>query len=584
MSSVADSGIGSMQKLSVLSSMESSMRSPNDIHVPEFIDLPKGYVCIICASVLRNAMQLPCGHLLCETPCVDVLFDNKEEATCPIREEDCLEPFKKREVFKDVCTRKEVLLLKVYCPYRKQGCKEKFPWRVLNKHVAECQFRLVPCPNEGCNEQISANQLEEHRLKMCLYRPVICEYCGQTIPECELKKHYLDVCEKIPIPCPNKCGIGKLPRSEMTEHIKVCPMAPRSCAYKSIGCKFEGLEKEVSEHEQKATDIHLKLVIQFTHETSDRNQRLVQEMETIKEERDRLKKAIDDMHETNRKMKEEVDMFNKDFTKELKRKMVALTERVIKLERSIGNLPKRDLVERQERELSSLKEDQTQFQERVNRLERAGPIGGAGSEAPASGEVMVKTAQNERQLAIQDVKLAELDLRFQVLETANYEGVLMWKIRDYTRRKQEAVAGRTVSLYSQPFYTSRYGYKMCARVYLNGDGMGKGTHLSLFFVVMRGEYDALLQWPFQHRVTLMLLDQQDGRRHVHDSFQPDPTSSSFVRPTSEMNIATGCPLFVAHAVMETDTYKRDDTIFIKIKVTENTDRTSVVSDKLANMR
>ena len=57
-----------------------------------------------------------------------------------------------------------------------------------------------------------------------------------------------------------------------------------------------------------------------------------------------------------------------------------------------------------------------------------------------------------------------------------------------------------MSLYSQPFYTDRYGYKMCGRVYLNGDGMGKGTHLSLFFVLMRGEYDALLEWPFRQKV------------------------------------------------------------------------------------
>ena len=57
-----------------------------------------------------------------------------------------------------------------------------------------------------------------------------------------------------------------------------------------------------------------------------------------------------------------------------------------------------------------------------------------------------------------------------------------------------------MSLYSQPFYTGRYGYKMCGRVYLNGDGMGKGTHLSLFFVLMRGEYDALLEWPFRQKV------------------------------------------------------------------------------------
>lgn len=50
------------------------------------------------------------------------------------------------------------------------------------------------------------------------------------------------------------------------------------------------------------------------------------------------------------------------------------------------------------------------------------------------------------------------------------------------------------------FYTARYGYKVCLRVYLNGDGTGKGTHVSLFFVVMKGDYDALLPWPFRHKV------------------------------------------------------------------------------------
>lgn len=179
--------------------------------------------------------------------------------------------------------------------------------------------------------------------------------------------------------------------------------------------------------------------------------------------------------------------------------------------------------------------------------------------------------QHDRQLGLQDIRLAELDLRFQVLETVSYNGILMWKIRDYSRRKQEAITGRTVSLYSQPFYTSRFGYKMCARLYLNGDGMGKGTHLSLFFVVMRGEYDALLKWPFQQKVTLLLLDQDAGARHVSDTFRPDTQSSSFKRPTSDMNIASGCPLFVSHSALETRTYLKDDTIFIKVVVeTEGT--------------
>lgn len=186
--------------------------------------------------------------------------------------------------------------------------------------------------------------------------------------------------------------------------------------------------------------------------------------------------------------------------------------------------------------------------------------------SPALGLLESQLSRHDQMLSVHDIRLADMDLRFQVLETASYNGVLIWKIRDYKRRKQEAVMGKTLSLYSQPFYTGYFGYKMCARVYLNGDGMGKGTHLSLFFVIMRGEYDALLPWPFKQKVTLMLMDQGSSRRHLGDAFKPDPNSSSFKKPTGEMNIASGCPVFVAQTVLENGTYIKDDTIFIKVIV------------------
>jgi len=108
---------------------------------------------------------------------------------------------------------------------------------------------------------------------------------------------------------------------------------------------------------------------------------------------------------------------------------------------------------------------------------------------------------------------------------------------------------------------------MCLRMYLNGDGMGKGSHLSIFFVVMRGMFDALLRWPFRQKVTLMLLSQHQ-REHVVDAFRPDPTSSSFKRPTTEMNIASGCPLFASLDVLDSPSngYVKDDHLFLKAVV------------------
>ena len=82
---------------------------------------------------------------------------------------------------------------------------------------------------------------------------------------------------------------------------------------------------------------------------------------------------------------------------------------------------------------------------------------------------------------------------------------------------------------------------------------------------MRGEYDALLSWPFQQRVTLSLLD-QDMQRDVVQSFRPEPNSSSFQRPRNEMNVASGCPMFTLVSVLENSSYLKDDVMFMKRKI------------------
>ncbi|XP_073872087.1 TNF receptor-associated factor 2 isoform X5 [Macaca fascicularis] len=174
-----------------------------------------------------------------------------------------------------------------------------------------------------------------------------------------------------------------------------------------------------------------------------------------------------------------------------------------------------------------------------------------------------KVQQLERSIGLKDLAMADLEQKVLEMEASTYDGVFIWKISDFARKRQEAVAGRTPAIFSPAFYTSRYGYKMCLRIYLNGDGTGRGTHLSLFFVVMKGPNDALLRWPFNQKVTLMLLD-QNNREHVIDAFRPDVTSSSFQRPVNDMNIASGCPLFCPVSKMEAkNSYVRDDAIFIK---------------------
>ena len=64
---------------------------------------------------------------------------------------------------------------------------------------------------------------------------------------------------------------------------------------------------------------------------------------------------------------------------------------------------------------------------------------------------------------------------------------LIWRIEDYTRKLKEARAGNADTLFSPTFTTSKHGYRLCASVCLNGDGKGKGTHMSVFISVLKGE-------------------------------------------------------------------------------------------------
>ena len=173
--------------------------------------------------------------------------------------------------------------------------------------------------------------------------------------------------------------------------------------------------------------------------------------------------------------------------------------------------------------------------------------------------IQSKTTENE-----------DRDFCLSLMENSNYDGTMRWKIPQFSQRMEDARTGKYTSIFSLPFNSGRYGYKTCLRLYILGDGIGKGTHMSLFFVVMKGEFDNILQWPFTHKVTFKLINQCGGR-DVVDIFQPDPLSSSFQKPKTDMNVASGCPRFISLSELMQGGFIVDDTVFIKVKVdTTNT--------------
>ena len=99
-----------------------------------------------------------------------------------------------------------------------------------------------------------------------------------------------------------------------------------------------------------------------------------------------------------------------------------------------------------------------------------------------------KQLENQReriQLQKEHIQLQKETLLLQKQElidvrslTAN--GEFIWRIPDFTRKLMDAKSGRAPEpMISEPFYTHPHGYKMCAGLWLNGVGTGRGRYISV---------------------------------------------------------------------------------------------------------
>ncbi|XP_077987073.1 TNF receptor-associated factor 1-like [Glandiceps talaboti] len=89
--------------------------------------------------------------------------------------------------------------------------------------------------------------------------------------------------------------------------------------------------------------------------------------------------------------------------------------------------------------------------------------------------------------------------------------------------------------------------------------------MSIYLVVMQGDYDDLLEWPFTQKVTFTLIDQENGE-NIQEVHQPKNAVEGR-RPSKDDAIAYGSPLFVKLSQFNDniDRFVKDD-MFVKIKV------------------
>ncbi|XP_030647298.1 TNF receptor-associated factor 2 [Chanos chanos] len=462
------------------------------------------HLCNICQKIFRRPCQAQCGHRFCSYCFNKTVSSGPQKCAACIKEdifEDPTSILKQGCAFPDNAAKREVEALDAVCP--NEGCN----WTGTIKeyelnHEGKCDFMILPCPS--CKELLRANELERHNERDCPERTLNCKYCKEPFQLKNIKAHD-EICPKYPMICEG-CAKKKIPREKYVDHIKLCSKFRTPCRFHVVGCDMSVEKEKIHDHERACSYEHLNLLLHFI-------------------------------------MGLKLQLHSE------KTKVAELSRRVQELELKVGTFENIVCVLNREMERAATTMEAYNRQHRLDQDKI---------------EILSnKVRQLERTVGLRDLSIVEMEGKMREMSAATYDGVFVWKISDFSKKRQDAVAGRAPAMFSPAFYTSKYGYKMCLRIYLNGDGTGRGTHLSLFFVVMRGHSDALLKWPFNQKVTLMLLD-QSSREHIIDAFRPDISSSSFQRPVSDMNIASGCPLFCPLSKLDSkNSYIRDDTIFIK---------------------
>ncbi|XP_067830040.1 TNF receptor-associated factor 2-like isoform X2 [Heptranchias perlo] len=472
--------------------------------VPIDLCASTGLLCSSCGFLLIQPKQTKCGHRYC-TVCLESLFQTSDEAGCCI----CQEKLHRWQVYADRAAENDTFTTKVQCPAHKDGCDWKGSLRsYLNSHRAQCDVQVESCVNApfGCNVVGPRKKMGWHEAEECEWRMQHCPYCD-TPCACKLMKEHMTMCSQ----CKEDCSL---------------------CGRRGLS-KEEPQREVLNEHLQEAQQAHMVQLLSLTLS-------LQSQISSTEDVNVGFKQLVMD----------KVLALTGLVSQSMKPASIDEASRASGTEDPcISALAKK--TESLEKVLCVLNRELYKYENTIELLQR-------------------QCLQNEQ--VIEDLQRRSKAMKgqshlFGPSPPMNCNGVIVWRIENFSSRLSAARSGQKTSFYSSTFSTHPFGHKLCCRIYPYGDGSGKGTHVSLFLAIVRSEYDDVLPWPFKQKVTFALLDQVN-QNHVKESFIPDVLSASFQKPKTHMNIASGCPRFVRQDLLlnPSNSYLRNDTIFLKVVV------------------
>ena len=155
----------------------------------------------------------------------------------------------------------------------------------------------------------------------------------------------------------------------------------------------------------------------------------------------------------------------------------------------------------------------------------------------------------------------------------------IWKITSFSESLRQAKEGVKKEIESDPFYAGCYGYKLkvSAHPYFTGFVFAIPPHFSIGIVLMKGEYDDMLPWPFRRKITFTIIDQNKvlkERQNYTDYLSPSKpelflaAKSIFSERPREKNMVLKKTIsqFISHEKLQTRRYIVNDTLFLQVDV------------------
>ena len=521
---------------------------------------PDRLLCNICQLPCREPQQTrECGHLFCKS-CIKKLMSSTTMGwgrdymshACPVCRK---EPF---TIFPQLKDDREIKALKVYCPNKSDGCI--WTGELVSIIGHKLPQKCTPC--DKCNDIIHYTNMINH-LGTC---PCYCPYCGITAEREVISSEHKEKCHKFPLTCPNKCGLDHIPRGDIDEHKKVCPFEVIQCEYQ---CGAMITRNEMDQHNKKKMTEHMQLTFKETTTT------------VFNELRNEIKALRNDMpsHKDVCEVHKEVCDLRKEFSEVCK----GISGQGPRLE-----IPRQDniVVSPIRLYLTAIVLCaavailtavllQTYFTVTLD-LDDTEP------------ELVEKSKRKDEQ---QIIKLTQTEkLLLSLSESVIYGNESLWplvlfassemldqvvpviiRMADFAKLREM----EDEDWYSKSFLAFNEGYQMCLRVYPNGFGDGKGTHLSVFLHLMKGKHDDKLeqsgQWPLRGTFIIELLNQLSNKHHhsrkMVFSAHTDDDSTKRVVKGGKATTGWGLHQFISHSTLLhhiDNGYLKNNTLYFRV--------------------